>query len=98
MQVDFFFGQLWDGKGKIDVEALSPKRLSAYAGICGKTLAFAHARSGDAMMIRGYMGEDETVTDVLVEYAEGYAERTTRDHAQLNEAIEGGAVEAVRDL
>ncbi len=49
---DYYFRQLWDGKGKIDVEELGPERLEAFAGLCGKTLAFAHARSGDAMMIR----------------------------------------------
>ncbi|MEM9513192.1 MAG: DUF2252 domain-containing protein, partial [Cyanobacteria bacterium P01_E01_bin.48] len=57
--IDFYFRQLWDGKGKIAVEELGPKRLAVFAGLCGKALAFAHARSGDAMAIRGYIGEDE---------------------------------------
>jgi uncharacterized protein (DUF2252 family) len=96
--IDFYFRQLWDGKGKIDVEAMGPKRLAAFAGICGKTLAFAHARSGDAMMIRGYIGDDETFDDVMVEFADRYADRTERDYAQLSEAIDGGAIEAVRDV
>ena len=63
---DYYFRQLWDGKGKIDVEELGPERLKAFAGLCGKTLAFAHARSGDAMMIRGYIGEDKTFDKVMV--------------------------------
>ena len=97
-QVDFYFRQLWDGKGKIDVEDMTPARLAAYAGICGKTLAFAHARSGDAMMIRGYIGDDATFDDVLVEFADSYANRTKRDHKQLNEAITDKAIEVIRDL
>ena len=68
--VDFYFRQLWDGKGKICVEELGPTRLAVFAGLCGKTLAFSHARSGDAMMIRGYIGEDETFDDLLVNYAD----------------------------
>ena len=56
--VDFYFRQLWDGKGKITVEELGPSRLAAFAGLCGKTLAYAHARSGDAMMIRGWLHGD----------------------------------------
>ena len=96
--IDFYFRQLWDGKGKIDVEDMTPARLAAYAGICGKTLAFAHARSGDAMMIRGYIGDDETFDDVMVEFADGYADRTKRDHAQLSEAIDEKAIEVVRDI
>jgi len=96
--IDFYFRQLWDGKGKIDIEELGPKRLAAYAGICGKTLAFAHARSGDAMTIRGYIGEDKTFDDIMVEYAERYADVTERDQARLCEAIDDGAIEVVCDI
>ena len=96
--IDFYFRQLWDGKGKIDVDELGPKRLAAFAGICGKTLAFAHARSGDAMMIRGYIGEDANFDNIMVEFAKRYADRTKADHALLSEAIDGGAIEAVRDI
>ena len=90
--------QLWDGKGKIDVEAMEPKRLAAFAGICGKTLAFAHARSGDAMMIHGYIGDDEIFDDVMVEFADRYADRTEQDHAQLLEKIDHGTIQVVRDI
>ncbi len=97
-KVHFYFRQLWDGKGKIDVGALGPRRLAAYAGLCGKTLAFAHARSGDAMMIHGYIDGGRKFDDVLVAYAERYAEVTAQDHARLCEAIADGAIEAVRDI
>jgi uncharacterized protein (DUF2252 family) len=96
--IDFYIRQLWDGKGKMDAEEMGPQRLAAFAGICGKTLAFAHARSGDAMMIRGYIGDDKTFDDVIVEYADRYADITQRDHTQLNEAIDDGAIEVVRDI
>jgi uncharacterized protein (DUF2252 family) len=97
-EIDCYFRQLWDGKGKIDVEELGPKRLAAYAGLCGKTLAFAHARSGDATMIRGYIGEEETFDDVMVEFADRYADISRRDQAQLCEAIDAGMIEVVRDI
>lgn len=96
--VDFYFRQLWDGKGKITVEELSPKRLAIFAGLCGKTLAYSHARSGDPMMIRGYIGEDETFDDLLVNYADRYADCTWQDHAQLEAAINDGEIEVIRDL
>jgi len=96
--VDFYFRQLWDGKGKICVEELGPTRLAVFGGLCGKTLAFAHARSGDAMMIRGYIGEDETFDDLLVKYADRYADCTWADHAQLEMAINDGQIEVIRDL
>ncbi len=102
-EIDFYFRQLWDGKGKIDVETLGPRRLAAYAGLCGKTLAFAHARSGDAMMIRGYLdsgkaGSGKAFDDAMVAYADRYADITAQDHARLCEAIDDGAIEAVRDI
>ena len=97
-EIDFYFRQLWDGKGKIDVETLGPKRLTAYAGLCGKTLAFAHARSGDAMTIRGYIGDDKSFDDVMVAYADRYADITAQDHARLCEAINDGAIGATRDI
>ena len=96
--IDFYFRQLWDGKGKITVEELSPTRLAIFAGLCGKSLAFAHARSGDAMMIRGYIGEEETFDDLLVQYADRYADCTWADHAQLDAAINDGQIEVIRDL
>jgi uncharacterized protein (DUF2252 family) len=102
-EIDFYFRQLWDGKGNIDIETLGPKRLAAYAGLCGKTLAFAHARSGDPMMIRGYIdsgkaGSGKAFDDAMVAYADRYADITAQDHARLCEAISDGAIEAVRDI
>ena len=96
-EVDFYFRQLWDGKGKIDVDELGPRRLEAFASICGKTLAFAHARSGDSMMIHGYI-DDENFDDIMIEFARRYADCTEKDHAQLNAAIDDGAIEVVRDI
>ena len=97
-EIDFYFRQLWDGKGKIDVDDLGPGRLKAFAAICGKTLAFAHARSGDPMMIRGYIGEDKTFDKQMLAFAECYADQTAADHAQLTAAIDQGALQVVRDL
>jgi uncharacterized protein (DUF2252 family) len=97
-KVDFYCRQLWDGKGKIDVATLGPKRLAAYAGLCGKTLAFAHARSGDAASIHGYIDSGKLFDDVMVAYAERYARITAQDHARLCEAINDGSIEAVRDI
>ena len=34
----------------------------------------------------------------MVEYADRYADVTAQDHAQLCEAIDDGAIEAVRDI
>lgn len=94
---DFYFRQLWDGKGKVDVDSMRPKRLAAFAGLCGKTLAFAHARSGDAAGISGYLGETSSFDDAMVAFAERYADRTEADHARLVEVIDDGAIEVIRE-
>ena len=43
----FYWRQLRDMKGSALVEQMRPSGLTFYAGICGWTLARAHARSGD---------------------------------------------------
>ncbi len=57
--------------------------LAAYAALCGRTLARAHARSGDTALIAGYIGKSEALDDALATFAMSYADQTTRDHARL---------------
>ncbi len=95
---EFYVRQLWDGKGKIDVEDLWPERLALFGALCGKTLGLAHARSGDAMMISGYIGDGEAFEEALVAFAQSYADLTERDHALLGEAVGDGAIPVVLDL
>jgi len=57
---DFYVRQLWDAKGSAIVEAMTPGVMMTYAKLCGWTLARAHARSGDAIAIAGYLGSGET--------------------------------------
>jgi uncharacterized protein (DUF2252 family) len=60
--------------------------LSDYARVCGRTLARAHARSGDPALIAGYMGKSETMDDALASFAIAYAGQTAIDHAALVKA------------
>ncbi|WP_438853999.1 DUF2252 domain-containing protein [Agromyces sp. M3QZ16-3] len=96
--LDFYARQLWDGKGSLVVEAMGGKVLSRYAGLCGATLALAHARSGDATAIKGYLGDDDTFDRAVVEFASAYADLTERDHAAHLAAIADGRIHAVRDV
>lgn len=50
------------------------------------------------MMIRGYIGEEETFDDVMVSYADNYANCTWKDYAQLDAVINDGEIEVIRDL
>ena len=60
----FYWRQLRDMKGSALVEAMTPVGLTFYAGICGWTLARAHARSGDPVAIAAYLGDKRRVRQV----------------------------------
>jgi uncharacterized protein (DUF2252 family) len=54
--------------------------LDDYGRLCGRTLARAHARSGDPAIIAGYMGQSEVFDDAIASFALLYAAQTTTDH------------------
>jgi uncharacterized protein (DUF2252 family) len=60
--------------------------LSDYAQLCGRTLARAHARSGDPAAMAGYMGKSQILDDAIASFAMAYAQQTTIDHAALVKA------------
>jgi uncharacterized protein (DUF2252 family) len=60
--------------------------LSGYAELCGRTLARAHARSGDPAAMAGYMGKNEVLDDAIASFAMAYAQQTMVDHAALVKA------------
>ena len=87
---DFYVRQLWDGKGSAVVEAMNPAALTAYARLCGWTLARAHARSGDPVAIASYLGSGDRFDRALATFAEAYADQNERDYAALRDAVEQG--------
>jgi uncharacterized protein (DUF2252 family) len=68
-------------------EVIEGAALEAYANLCGRTLARAHARSGDPALLAGYMGKSEVLDDALASFAMAYAALSKHDHAQLKAAI-----------
>jgi uncharacterized protein (DUF2252 family) len=96
--IDFYVRQLWDGKLSAEVETMTPDVLRRYAAACASALALAHARSGDASMIDGYLGEDDTFDRAITKFAEAYADRTEQDYAELHTAAEDGRIPIVDDI
>jgi hypothetical protein len=84
---DFYMRQLWDWKASAAIETMEPDLLSIYAGMCGWTLARAHARSGDPVAIGAYLGANTTFDDALSEFARAYADQNEADHQSLIDAI-----------
>jgi len=81
----FYVRQLWDGKGSVEIERMSPPGLTLYASLCGETLARAHARSGDRIAIASYLGKGEAFDKALARFAEAYADQNERDFQRVKE-------------
>ena len=92
---DFYLRQLRDMKFSLPIEGVSAVQLQRYADFCGWTLARAHAKSGDAATISGYLGKGDQFDLAMGEFAIAYAEQTERDHAALVDAVKTGRVEAL---
>jgi len=90
----FYFRQLSDAKIKPVIELMKPLNLKNYAGLCGRVLARAHARSGDPAVLTGYMGKSTAFEDALADFSVTYADQNERDHAALVKAVREGRVEA----
>ncbi len=90
----FYFRQLNDAKIKPVIEIMKPTNLKNYAGLCGKVLARAHARTGDPAVLTGYMGRSTAFEDALADFSIAYADQNERDHAALMKAIRSGRIVA----
>ncbi len=93
----YYVRQLWDKKGSGDPELMDAVGLTRYAALCAWALARAHARTGDAVVISGYLGTGRTFDDAIADFAATYADQAERDHAALMEAIATGRVEATTE-
>jgi uncharacterized protein (DUF2252 family) len=89
---DFYIRQLWDMKGSVDIASLQPVGLGFYGGLCGWSMARAHARTGDAAAISAYLGTSDRFDGAIADFAETYADLNARDHAAYVAAIEAGRV------
>ena len=82
-------------KMSVPIEGASAAQLKLYAELCGRTLAHAHAKSGDAATISGYLGKSDTFDQAIGEFALAYADQTVRDHAALVAAVKAGRIKAL---
>ena len=94
---DLYVRQLRDMKVSAIVEDFDAGDLRAYGRVCGWALARAHARSGDAAMIAGYMGASEIFDDAIAEFAVDYADQAHKDHRAFVKAIRQGRIKAALD-
>jgi len=87
---DYLVRQLNDHKGSVDLERLRGEGLGSLAVVAGELLARGHARSGDALAIKGYIGSCDKVLKAIVHYALEYAAATQADFELFQKAINEG--------
>jgi len=87
--------QLRDMKMSAVIEDWDTPLLRQYARMCAQALARAHARSGDAAMIAGYMGSGQAFDDAIGEFAVEYGDQARSDYRAFVQAIRDKRIESI---
>jgi uncharacterized protein (DUF2252 family) len=87
----FYIRRLKD-YGLADVGARLEAALPFYAGLCGRTLARAHARAGDAAAISAYIGDGNEFDKAITGFAMAYADQSETDWRTFLDAIKAGRI------
>jgi uncharacterized protein (DUF2252 family) len=95
---DFYLRQLRDWKGSADVDTMTSSVMTAYARICGATLARAHARSGDRSASASYLGTSGVFDRAIADFAVAYADQNERDYEAMTAAVKSGRLVAQTGL
>jgi uncharacterized protein (DUF2252 family) len=93
-----YWRQLRDMKGSAEVETMAPGDLVLYAGLCGHTLARAHARSGDPIALAAYLGKKDRFDQAMVEFSTAYADQNERDYEAFTNAIRSGRLSVLEGV
>jgi uncharacterized protein (DUF2252 family) len=88
----YYVRQLRDMKGSMSVPLMDPLQLNYYGRLCGWALARAHARTGRATLISGYLGLSETFDHAVADFAIAYADQNEQDYRRLLDAVSDGRV------
>ncbi len=91
---NFYIRQLRDMKGgaEFDPNKVNLENFCPYMVLCAWSLALAHAKSGDAAMISGYIGNNEELEDAMVRFGFAYADQTKKDFKALAAAAKSGRI------
>jgi len=93
-----YWRQLRDMKGSPLVDSMSAFMLEYYAGMCGWTLARAHARAGDPVAIDAYLGAGEEFDTAITDFSQRYADQNEQDYQKFVDAVHSGRIDAVEGV
>ncbi len=91
---DYYVRQLWDGKGSADLTRIGERPLEHLSAACGRTLAHAHARTGDRFAIAGYLGASDKFDRAVARFATAYADQNEADYDLFMQALSSGELDA----
>jgi uncharacterized protein (DUF2252 family) len=96
--IHFYVRQLRDMKGGLELnpDKIKIEKMPEYCKLCGWALALAHAKSGDAAMISGYLGKSDEFDQAMVQFAFAYADQTEQDYQALDAAAASGRIKVAR--
>src|SRR6478735_4850255 len=94
----YYWRQLRDMKGSANVDIMSAAALQVYAGMCGWTLARAHARSGDPVAMAAYLGEGDEFDTSIADFSHRYADQNEIDYQAFVDAVRTGRILAVEGV
>ena len=84
-------------KRSVNLDMMTPAGFASYAEVCGRTLARAHARTGDAAAISGYLGSGTAFDQAIARFAGSYAGQVTADYEALAGAARAGRVPVMQE-
>ena len=93
-----YWRQLRDMKGSAQVDSMGAFRLEYYAGMCGWTLARAHARAGDPVAIDAYLGTGDDFDRTITDFSQRYADQNEKDYQAFVAAVRSGRIDAVEGV
>ncbi len=71
---------------------MSAATMATYAGLCGWSLARAHARTGDRRAIAAYLGKSDKFDRAIAEFSEAYADQNEADYDVVAKARDAGGL------
>jgi uncharacterized protein (DUF2252 family) len=94
---DTYVRRFRDSEISSDVPGMTPASSELWARMCGRTLAKAHARSGDRVAISAYLGKSDVFDNAILRYAESCADHNERDYEAFHKAVSRGRLSADSD-
>jgi hypothetical protein len=96
--VHFYMRQLRDMKGgpEFDGSNFTKGNAIEYCKLCAWAMALAHAKSGDAAKLHGYLGKSDSLDKAMTRFAFAYAEQNERDFNALKAAAESKRIKVAK--